>query len=227
MKVLIVEDDVVLAKLIKMHLEADGYETDVANDGEAGLQKAKTNNYDILLLDNYLPGLDGIEIVAELRKSDIGLPVVMVTRNQSEEFILSSFEKGADDYLNKPIDFDFLKAKIRSILRRVNMSKSNMLRCGDVVLEPQTRMVTVAGDPVIMTNKEFTLLEFLVRNKNQKLSRGVLLKKLWKSKPEGESNIIDVYIKRIRSKIDAGKPKSMIKNIRNYGYKIVDPQNQN
>ena len=226
MKVLIVEDDKVLAKLIKMHLEADGYDTDIANDGESGLQKAKTNSYDILLLDNFLPGKRGIEIVDVLRKEDVKIPVIMVTKLKSVDFILNSFDKGVDDFMNKPIDFDFLKAKLRSILRRVHMTKSQMLICGDVVLEPQTRMVTLAGEPIIMTNKEFSLLEFLVRNKNQKLSRSVLLKKIWKNKPEGESNIIDVYIKRIRNKIDHGKSKSMIKNIRNYGYKIVDPLSQ-
>lgn len=221
MKILVVEDEKKVASFIKKGLEEERYVVEVAMDGNTGLELAKKNEYDAILLDVMLPGIDGFAILRELRNSGILTPIMMLTARGTIEDKVQGLDLGADDYLPKPFSFQELAARLRSILRRSSPEKTTKLKCGDLVLDTVTHFAYRFGKEIELTTKEYALLEYLIRNKNKILSRSTITQHVWKHNFDPESNIIDVYIKRLRSKIereDGTKP--MIQSIRGVGYRM-------
>lgn len=221
MRILVVEDEKKLANFIKHGLEEEKYIVEVANDGEKGLELAMNNHYDAILLDVMLPGKDGFTILRELRNAGISVPVMMLTARGATEDRVMGLDLGADDYLPKPFSFEELAARLRSILRRTSPEKSTKLQCGDLILDTVTHFAYRGGKEIELTTKEYALLEFLMRNKNRIVSRSSILQHVWKHSFDPESNIIDVYIKRLREKIetDPNSPQ-LIQSIRGVGYRI-------
>ncbi len=223
MRILVVEDEKKLANFIKHGLEEERYIVEVANDGNKGLELAMNNHYDAILLDVMLPGKDGFTILRELRNAGISVPIMMLTARGATEDRVMGLDLGADDYLPKPFSFEELAARLRSILRRTSPEKSTKLQCGDLILDTVTHFAYRAGKEIELTTKEYALLEYLMRNKNRIVSRSSILQHVWKHSFDPESNIIDVYIKRLREKIetDPNSPQ-LIQSIRGVGYRIKE-----
>ncbi|MGB9771554.1 MAG: response regulator transcription factor [Candidatus Kapaibacteriota bacterium] len=221
MRILVVEDEKKLANFIKHGLEEEKYIVEIANDGRKGLELAMNNHYDAILLDVMLPGIDGFTILRELRNAGIAVPIMMLTARGATEDRVMGLDLGADDYLPKPFSFEELAARLRSILRRSSPEKSTKLQCGDLILDTITHFAYRGGKEIELTTKEYALLEYLMRNKNRIVSRSSILQHVWKHSFDPESNIIDVYIKRLREKIefDPSLPQ-LIQSIRGVGYRI-------
>lgn len=226
MKVLVVEDEKKVANFIKHGLEEEGYSVDTAYDGLAALDSIMANEYDAIILDVMLPGKDGFAILKEIRSSGISAPVIMLTARANVEDRVSGLESGADDYLPKPFSFDELAARLRSILRRANPEKSTKLRSGDLILDTVAHIAFRQGREIELTSKEYSLLEFMMRNKNRILSRSTITQHVWKHNFDPESNIIDVYVKRLRSKIEKDGDKPLIQSIRGVGYRLREVPNE-
>ncbi len=220
MRILVVEDERKVANFIKHGLEEERYIVETANDGITGLEMAMNNPFDAILLDIMLPGKDGFQILKELRDTGVSTPVLMLTARGSTEDRVMGLDMGADDYLPKPFSFDELAARIRSILRRSSPDKSTKLRCGDLELDTISHLAYRLGREIELTTKEYALLEYLMRNKNRILSRSNITQHVWKHNFDPESNIIDVYIKRLRSKIEFDDSKPLIQSIRGVGYRM-------
>jgi DNA-binding response OmpR family regulator len=196
---------------------------EVANDGITGLEVAMNNQYDAILLDVMLPGKDGFTVLSELRAAGISTPILMLTARGTTEDRVQGLDLGADDYLPKPFSFQELAARLRSILRRLSPEKTTKLQCDDLVLDTVSHFAFRFGKEIELTTKEYALLEYLMRNKNKILSRSTITQHVWKHNFDPESNIIDVYIKRLRTKIeneDGSKP--LIQSIRGVGYRMRD-----
>ncbi|MCX7880508.1 MAG: response regulator transcription factor [Ignavibacteria bacterium] len=221
MRILVVEDEKKVANFIKHGLEEERYIVDVANDGEKGLEMAMNNEYDAILLDVMLPGRDGFKVLQELRNAGISTPVMMLTARGATEDRVLGLDLGADDYLPKPFSFEELAARLRSILRRSSTEKTTKLKCQDLVLDTVSHLAYRGGKEIELTTKEYAILECLLRNKNRIVSRSNILQHVWKHSFDPESNIIDVYIKRLREKLefDPSLP-PLIQSIRGVGYRI-------
>jgi len=222
MRVLVVEDEKKVANFIKHGLEEERYRVDISSDGVEGFDRIMNNHYDLILLDVMLPGKDGFSILRDARSAGVITPIVMLTARSSTEDRVTGLDLGADDYLPKPFSFDELAARIRSIIRRSNPEKSTKLRCGDMVLDTITHNAYRMGVEIELTSKEYSLLEYLVRNKNRILSRSTITQHVWRHNFDPESNIIDVYIKRLRSKIEIDESKPLLQSIRGVGYRLRD-----
>ncbi|NLO18673.1 MAG: response regulator transcription factor [Ignavibacteria bacterium] len=223
MKILVIEDERKVANFIKSGLEEERYSVEVANDGITGLEVAMNNQYDAILLDVMLPGKDGFTVLSELRAAGISTPILMLTARGTTEDRVQGLDLGADDYLPKPFSFQELAARLRSILRRLSPEKTTKLQCDDLVLDTVSHFAFRFGKEIELTTKEYALLEYLMRNKNKILSRSTITQHVWKHNFDPESNIIDVYIKRLRTKIeneDGSKP--LIQSIRGVGYRMRD-----
>ncbi|ROL61304.1 DNA-binding response regulator [Bacteroidetes/Chlorobi group bacterium ChocPot_Mid] len=223
MRILVIEDERKVANFIKHGLEEERYIVDTAYDGNTGLNMAINNQFDAILLDVMLPGKDGFVVLKELREAGILTPILMLTARGSTDDRVQGLDLGADDYLAKPFSFEELAARLRSILRRTGPDKSTKLRCGDLILDTVSHFAYRSGVEIELTTKEYALLEYLMRNKNKILSRSTITQHVWRHNFDPESNIIDVYIKRLRSKIegeDSAKP--IIQSIRGVGYRLRD-----
>ena len=223
MRILVVEDERKVASFIKHGLEEERYIVDTAFDGVTGLEMALNNQFDAILLDVMLPGKDGFTILKDLRDAGVSTPILMLTARGATEERVQGLDLGADDYLPKPFSFEELAARLRSILRRSSPEKSTKLRCGDLVLDTVSHFAYRYGKEIELTTKEYALLEYLIRNKNRILSRSTITQHVWRHNFDPESNIIDVYVKRLRSKVeteDGSKP--MIQSIRGVGYRLRD-----
>ncbi|MGA2297062.1 MAG: response regulator transcription factor [FCB group bacterium] len=223
MRILVVEDERKVASFIKHGLEEERYIVETVSDGISGLEMAMNNQFDAILLDVMLPGKDGFSILKELRNAGVSTPVLMLTARGTTEDRVQGLDLGADDYLPKPFSFEELAARLRSILRRSSPEKSTKLRCGDLQLDTVSHLAFRAGIEIELTTKEYALLEYLMKNKNRILSRSTITQHVWKHNFDPESNIIDVYIKRLRSKVDADDTiKPLIQSIRGVGYRMRD-----
>jgi len=218
MRILVVEDEKKLAGLIKKVLEKEKYAVDVAYDGQEALDFAETYPYDLILLDILLPQKNGYEVIRELREKRILTPVLMLTAKDAIEDKILGLDMGADDYLTKPFDFGELLARIRALLRRETQDKPIILKAGDLTLNPKTHIVKRAGKLIHLTSREYRLLEFLLRRKNQILTRDEIIDHVWDSSFESMTNIVDVYIRYLRQKIDTGFSKKLIHTVRGIGY---------
>jgi len=223
MRILVVEDEKKTAGFLRKGLTEKGFDVDVAGDGEEGLRLARAANYDLLLLDVMLPERDGWSILSALRSEGQETPVLFVTAKDSVPARVKGLELGADDYLVKPFAFSELLARIRSILRRRSASASDILRVADLDLDFFGHKATRSGKRLELTPKEFALLGLLVRRKGETLSRGFIAEQVWDMRYEGETNVVDVHVRRLRSKVDDPFRQKLIHTVRGAGYVLQDP----
>lgn len=218
MRILIIEDEKKVASLIQNGLEKEGYMVDVIYSGEEGLVKVRNQSYDSIVLDLMLPGYDGMYILKTIRKEGIKIPVLILTAKGDVESRIEGLNYGADDYLVKPFAFGELLARIRALIRRSYKQQNPIISFDDFNLNPVSHQVTRAGKVIEMSAKEYTLLEFMVFNADRVLNRITLSEHVWKYDFDRGTNFIDVYINRIRNKIDKGNKKKFINTVRGYGY---------
>jgi len=226
MRILIVEDEESLALKIKNVLESDEYQAEVAFEGEEGLEQALMEEYDLLILDILLPGLDGIQILKEVRRSGSAVPVLLLTAKDRVENKVRGLDAGADDYLTKPFAIPELLARVRSLLRRTSEVKSAELTVEDLRVDTSTHEVWRGKEPVNLTPKEYAILEFLLYNKNRVLSRLSIAEHVWGDNFDlfSMTNFVDVHIKNLRKKIDDHNKKKLIQTVRGVGYRIKDDE---
>jgi heavy metal response regulator len=218
MRILIVEDEKSLADVLKKGLEEEEYAVDVAYNGEDGLFMAENEPYDLIILDIMLPIVDGMTILKKIRKAGIKTPVLMLTAKDTVTDKISGLDSGADDYLTKPFSFEELLARIRALLRRDSWVKTSTIEIGDLVIDMTTREVKRGGKVILLSPKEYALLEYMAINKNKVLSRTSLTEHLYDYDFDLDSNVIDVFIHRLRNKIDRGFDKKLIHTVRGAGY---------
>lgn len=223
MRILVIEDEKKVASFIRKGLSEEMYAVDVAYDGQEGLTMALETYYDVIILDVMLPKKDGMTVVRELRGSGCATPVLMLTARASTQDRVQGLDYGADDYLTKPFHFEELAARVRSLLRRNSSEKTTILSCGELSLDTVTHRATRGGKEFDLTTKEYSLLEYLIRNKGRVLSRSLIQQHVWSYSFDTESNIIDVYVKRLRNKIGDEGAARMIRSVRGVGYIMREP----
>ena len=226
MKILVVDDEPVLLEQLRETLTSQKYDVDTADDGESALDKLFDNLYDLIILDIMLPKVDGLSVLREIRKAKVKTPVLMLTAKGSVEDKIKGLDYGADDYLAKPFAMAELMARIRSLLRRASDHRDPLLTISDVSLNTKTRQISKRGITVELTPKEFSILEFLLYNKNRSVSRFTLAEHVWGDEfdPFTMSNFIDVHVKNLRRKIGDTDKKKIIRTIRGIGFIIEDEQ---
>ena len=220
MRILIIEDEKKVADFIKRGLKEEGYSVDVAYDGEEGHFQATSNEYDAIILDLMLPKIDGISLCKKLRADKINVPILMLTAKDSVKDKVTGLDSGANDYLTKPFSFEELLARIRALLRKSETATPTELQIGDLILDLLTHKVTRAGKEIILTNKEYALLEYLMRNPGCIVTRTMISEHVWDINFDTFTNVIDVYMNYLRNKIDKGHKKKLIETIRGRGYMI-------
>ena len=219
-RVLVVEDEVKLAGLIRRGLREEGLLADVAVKGEDALWMAQATAYDVILLDVMLPGIDGFSTCRRLREDDVRSPILMLTARDAVEDRIEGLDTGADDYLAKPFDFGELLARVRALARRGPVEQGLVLRVGDLELDPATRAVRRAGTEISLSTKEFQLLEVFMRHPGEVLSRYQLLEGAWDAEYEHRSNVIDVYVRYLREKLDRPFGVETLETVRGAGYRL-------
>jgi DNA-binding response OmpR family regulator len=223
MRLLLVEDEVAIANFIHDGLSEEGFVVDVAYNGRDGLRLAIENleEYDLLLLDWMLPGLSGIEICRQVRKENQRVPIIFLTAKDGVDDVVFGLETGANDYLRKPFAFDELLARIRVLLRKTS-GEQNTFRAGNIEMNVESYQVTKNGQPVELTQKEFALLEYLLRNKGKICRRTRIVEKIWDVNFDRDTSVIDVYINFLRKKLDDPGQPSFLQTIRGVGYRVHD-----
>lgn len=222
MKILVVEDEERVAQFIQKGLKEEGHAVDVAYDGEEGGFLAEVNDYDLIILDLMLPKKNGLQTCKEIRDHGVNTPVLMLTARDSVEDKVRGLDAGADDYLPKPFAFEELLARVRALLRRQSESKTPTLKIADLELDPMSRQVTRSGKAIRLTTKEYALLEYLLRNPKKVLSRTLIGEHVWDMNFDPESNVIDVYVSHLRTKVDKGFEPPLIHTLRGQGYILSD-----
>ncbi|MEK6786697.1 MAG: response regulator transcription factor [Nitrospirota bacterium] len=223
MRILLVEDDADLAQFIRKGLKEEHYVVDVATDGEEGLALALGNAYDLLILDIMLPKLDGLTLCRRVRDKGFMTPVLLLTARNTVEDKVSGFDTGADQFLPKPFAFVELLAQIRALLRRGSQQPLVHLQAADLKLDPASHRVWRAGQEIALTNKEYALLEFLLRNKNRVLTRTAIIEHVWDISYDPMTNIVDAHIRALRAKIDRDFSPPLIATVRGAGYMLEEP----
>ena len=220
MRVLVVEDEVKMAALIRRGLREEGIAADVAASGEDGLWLAESHDYDAIVLDVMLPGIDGFETCRRLRAAGVWAPVLMLTARDAVEDRVAGLDKGADDYLVKPFAFAELLARLRALARRGTEERPNVLQVGDLTLDPAARLVRRGDEEIRLSAKEFSLLETFMRRPGEVHSRLHLLEHAWDFAYENRSNVVDVYIRHLRRKIDEPFGRRSLETVRGAGYRL-------
>jgi len=223
MRVLVVEDSRRLAGIVKRGLLEEGYAVDNAYDGEEAEYMAESTPFDLIVLDIMLPKKDGISVCRDLRAKKVNTPILMLTAKDSVEDKVTGLDSGADDYLVKPFAFSELLARLRALLRREVLPKVQKLQIGELALDPQSREVWRNGDRVDLTAKEYAIIEYFMRRPNAVVTRTMLGESVWDYEFDGLSNIIDVYVRRLRRKIDRDGQESLIQTVRGAGYRLRVP----
>jgi DNA-binding response OmpR family regulator len=223
MRVLLIEDDRKAAKLLSKGLHEEGFVVDIAPTGETGEEQAFVNEYDVIVLDWLLPGKDGIAVCQTLRARDLTTPILMLTARHSLADRVNGLSTGADDYLTKPFAFAELLARIRALLRRARVARPPILRVIDLMLDPASRKVTRAGVKIGLTSKEYTILEVLMQNAGETVSRTRLVERVWDEASEVLDNLVDVHVSHLRKKIDREPGSSLIQTVRGFGYRLGVP----
>ena len=222
MKVLLVEDDRKIATAVKRGLEAEGFAVEVSFDGADGLWRATEGSFDLIILDIMLPGRNGYQICADLRTAGQWTPILMLTAKDGDLDEAEALDTGADDYLTKPFSFPVLVARVRALVRRTTGRDPVPVSVGDLSLDPGRRRANRGTTPIQLTAREFDVLEFLVRRTEQVLSKEDILSGVWHYDFEGDPNIVEVYIRRLRRKIDEPFGRQSISTVRGAGYRISD-----
>ncbi|MCC6804862.1 MAG: response regulator transcription factor [Anaerolineae bacterium] len=220
MRLLLVEDEEGIAKFISQGLREAGHRVDWAKDGEKGLEYALDAEYDVMVLDIMLPKMDGLQLILELRKRDVKTPILILTARDSVEDRVTGLNTGADDYLTKPFDFSELLARINALLRRPPLQTTNILRVADLEVDTARRIVRRGGRVLELSQREFMLLEYLMRNAGHVLTRTQIGERVWGFDFYNESNAVDVYIGYLRRKIDKDAETPLIKTVRGVGYRL-------
>jgi two-component system, OmpR family, response regulator len=218
MRLLIVEDDEKLVRALERGLEREGYGVEVARTGDEGLERAGEDDYDAVVLDLMLPGLDGVTLCQTLRRRGHWVPVLMLTARGEVGDRIRGLDSGADDYLVKPFDFGELLARLRALIRRGPSERPLSMEIGDLRIDPSTRIVTRAGHQVELTAREFDVLEVLARDAGRLVTRETLLESVWAGNPEGSPNVVDVYVGYLRRKIDGPGEPRLLHTVRGAGY---------
>lgn len=225
-KILLVEDEENIARFIKLELNHEGYKTDIATDGLEGIIKIKENNYDLVILDIMLPGINGVEVCRQVRQFST-VPIIMLTAKDGIYDKVSGLDSGADDYITKPFVIEELFARVRANLRRRTLDNHvATLKVKDLIMDLEKHQVTRNGKIIELRKKEYDLLECLIRNKDIVLSRDQILEKVWGYEYAGDTNIVDVYIRYLRSKIDDSYKDKLIYTVRGVGYMIMERSNE-
>ena len=221
MRVLIVEDEENMVAYLAKSLEAEGFTVDCALDGVTALDKALTESYDAITLDIMLPGMNGYEVCRQVRAAGIATPVLMLTAKDGEYDEADALDIGADDFLRKPFSLVVLVARLRALVRRGGADRGNVLVVGELSLDPGSRAVKRAGSVIELTPREFSLLEYLMHNAGQTLSKAQLFEHVWGNEFSGDENVIEVYIGYLRKKVDAPFDTAYIKTVRGVGYRLT------
>ncbi|MGB9071320.1 MAG: response regulator transcription factor [Terriglobales bacterium] len=220
MRILIVEDDAALSSFVRKGLEAEHYAVDATTDGERGRAMALEFDYDLLVLDLNLPGVDGISLLKSLRQRKPSVPVMILTARSRVEDRVLCLDTGADDYLIKPFSFLELSARARALLRRSHLPSESVLTVRDLRLDRVERRVERSGRRIELTTKEFALLEYLMRNAGRRLTRAMIIEHVWNLTFDSTTNVVDVYINYLRRKVDDGFTPPLIHTVRGVGYQL-------
>jgi heavy metal response regulator len=218
MRILVIEDEKKVAKFLQQGLEEEHYAVDVVHDGEEGEELAVSQTFDLIILDLLLPKKDGIAVLRSLRQRRINVPVLVLTAKSSTDNKVEGLDSGADDYLTKPFSFSELLARVRSLLRRGATEKSTLLKVADLQLDTVTHRARRGERAIDLTAREYAVLEFLMRNADRVLTRTVISEHIWNYNFDTGTNVVDVYINHLRSKIDAGSEQRLIHTVRGVGY---------
>jgi len=218
MRILLVEDEKKLCELIARALKAERYAVDVALDGQSGWEMADTYNYDLIILDLMLPIVSGTEILQRVRRKNQEVPILILTARDLTEEKVQHFEAGADDYLTKPFAFAELVMRVKALLRRGSISRAAVVRIADLEMDRLAQQVKRSGKKIELTAKEYALLEYLATNPGRVFSRTMIIEHVWDQSFEGLTNIVDVYVRHLRRKIDDPFPTKLIRTVRGVGY---------
>ena len=222
MRILLVEDDVAIAQSLKEGLEDEAYAVDVVHDGDEGYRTATADDYDVIILDVMLPEMNGYEVCRALRKDGNQTPILMLTARDTERDIVEGLGMGADDYLAKPFSFEVLLARIRALLRRPNEKLEEILRVGDLTLDPSLKKVMRANQEISLTAKEYAVLEYLIRNAGKVLSKEQIISHVWDFDADVLPNNVELFIMFLRRKIDKPFGSKLIYTVPGFGYKLED-----
>jgi len=219
---LLVEDETKVAELVARALRAERYAVDVAADGPAGWELADAYDYDLIILDLMLPGFSGGELLRRIRRKNQQVPILILTARDATEEKVANFEAGADDYLTKPFAFAELIMRVKALLRRGPVTRASVLRVADLEIDRLTQQVKRAGRRIELTPKEYALLEYLMSSPGRVFSRTMIIEHVWDQSFEGLTNIVDVYVRHLRSKIDDPFPVKLIRTVRGVGYGLAE-----
>jgi DNA-binding response OmpR family regulator len=222
MRILVIDDELNLLRAVETGLEAEGFAVDTATNGTDGLWLARENDYAAIVLDLMLPGMSGFRICSELRRAGDWTPVIMLTAKDGDLDQVEALDTGADDYLTKPFSFQVLVARLRALIRRGGAERPTVLTVGDLALDPATKRVTRGDVPIELTTREFSVLEFLVSRAGQVVSKPDVLGAVWDFDFEGDPNIVEVYVRHLRNKVDRPFGRASIETMRGSGYRVVD-----
>ena len=221
MRVLVVEDETTLAEGLRRGLEAEGFAADVAHDGVDGLHMARERPYDAIVLDIMLPGMNGYRVCAALREAGVWTPILMLTAKDGEYDEAEALDTGADDYVTKPFSYVALVARLRALIRRGAAERPSVLEAGDLRFDPGARRAWRGETEVRLTAREASLLEFLLRHSGEVVSKSEILEHVWDDRFEGDLNIVEVYMRHLRNKLDRPFGRSSIETLRGAGYRLA------